>query len=145
MISGMPKHAQGPIKNYLETGNFEDHEKFPMPNDEETLETKANFEANIDAFVKSDQGPEDSNDTPGQITTQDKFFGEVTGAFKKSEDGKTLESFMVIGGEDGAVMYNRSTPDGLDMITVGSKDGGDGVMHFSNTDPNGHFMSFAGD
>lgn len=143
MINGMPSHAQAPIKNYLETGNFKDHQKIPMPNDESTRDAAKDMKQTMDAFVASDNTAADSDKRPGRITSEDGFFGPLTGGFEHSGDGKTTESFVIIGGQDGAVLYSRNSPSGLDVITVGSFDGSDGVMHFSS-DPDGHFMTMAG-
>jgi hypothetical protein len=146
MINGMPQHAQTPIKSYLETGKFKDHQKFPMPDDADTREMHSQLKQNFESYIASDDTAADSDKRPGYLTTQDPFFGTVNGRTETSEDGQSSEAFMVLKGAEGnqdAVMYSRSTPAGLDVITVGSVDGADGVMHFSNTDPNGHFMTFA--
>jgi hypothetical protein len=147
MISGMPQYAQAPIRNYLETGNFKDHQKFPLPNDTDTKETQNQLQQNFESYVASDNTAADSDKRSGYLTTQDPFFGTVTGRTEASADGQSTEAFMIlqgVGGNQDAVMYSRSTPQGLDVITVGSVDGSDGVMHFSNNDPNGHFMTFEG-
>ena len=141
MISNMPKYAQGPIKGYLETGNFKDQQKFPMPNDAETKEAKAQMEMQMDTLVKSDNGPEDSNPKPGVIEMEDTFFGQTRSEFQKSEDG-TMETFTVIGNEnEGATIYSRNDTSGLDIITVSTMGHEDGVQHYSHSGE-GSFISF---
>ena len=143
MIANMPKYASAPIKNYLETGNFKDHEKFPMENDQESKAEVAEMVAQSETFIAADNTKDDMDKRPGVIETTDDFFGPVHAEYVKSDDGKSFEMFYEIGNDQfGATIYTRNTPESLDVITVSPHGGGDdGVMHHSYVDPDGSFMT----
>jgi hypothetical protein len=141
MIANMPKFAQAPIQNYLETGQFRDHSKEQIPTDKEEI---AQMLEQTETFIAADNSKDDMDPRPGKIETTDDFFGPVKAEYERSEDGKSLETFFNIGsGDMSAVVYTRNSPESLDVITVTPNGGSDdGVMHFSHNDPNGSFMTF---
>lgn len=148
MINRMPQYSQAPVKNYLETGNFKDHAKTPIPAEEVGPMTEEFLMLTL-GIMSQDNTQADSNPAEGIIQSKDQFFGDVRVEFEKmeSQDPTATQGFGVIGTDtEGAVGYARNTSDALDIVIVSNVEGSDdGVIHLDQKNPENSFMTLSED
>lgn len=141
MIKGMPQYAQGPIQNYLDTGNFKNHNKELIPQEADPKGAIAEFRSNVDQFIAMDnvEGV-DLDPRVGRLKVEDFF--TISGGYEKS-DGVT-EMFQLLGTEqEGAVIYSRDNGEQMDLVTVSNAPGAEeGVQHYDGVNPEKSFMTF---
>ena len=146
LTNQLPSWGKAPIENYLKTGDFKNHERFPVPQNE-MQEGVDEAKALRDFFVASDNSETDPDKRPGFVEGSLPWLGDYKGQFKESEDGNSMETVQHFGSADNsneAIIYTRQTPDSFDQIVVTRKPDGadDGAWHFSSSDANGSYMTF---
>jgi hypothetical protein len=145
MISNMPKYAQAPVKNYLETGKFKDHTPDPIPADEVASATEE-LQMLALGVMSQDNTEVDSNPKEGVIDAHDSFFGDTHIEFENiGEDATKVHGFGTLGtNEEGATAYVRQTPEAMDFIIVGAGEHvEEGVIHLDQVDASKSFMTMS--